>query len=95
MGKNMKTKNNKMIIFGIILIFFGASVVSGITNNTNVNSNQFINFNSAINAANEKLSYCGKLDYSIINSNEIYRHNPWIMSCNYILYDPIIIYIST
>jgi hypothetical protein len=71
----------KSMAFGIIVLFLGAGVVSGINNNVTFGEEfnqqqQQIGINSATKIANTKLSLLGKFnDFSIGTSTEIFRDN--------------------
>jgi len=78
---NKKNLREKSMAFGIIVLFLGAGVVSGINGNETFGAGfdqkqQQIGINSATKVANMKLSQLGKTDdFSVGSSTEPYRSN--------------------
>jgi len=76
-----KNLRKKSMAFGIIVLFLGAGVVSGINGNEPFDAvfdqkQQQIGINSATKVANMKLSQLGKTDdFSVGSLIELYRSN--------------------
>ena len=78
----MKIKNNKIVIYGVLIIIIGASFINQISANSdteNISLKHFVRFDTALKAAEKKISDCNKFDYSIFSYKEIYDDNGCII----------------